>query len=237
LPEITIQLVLEQNLNKAFLESNSIVASKIVIDGGTFAVDANYIPTIQRIDYSEQAVNFLDYMTTTLGQIHDNALKVYAKNVSDPHRSTLADNTFALCDVVKNFYSQHVFDLKNIAKEEPPVFLVKLSNRLANLLLTSLRSLPEKDFETLLQYFSEWTGIRPSDFMHQASDVAHLIYDHKEINASFTLIASFLTTLDTLFRKLSKLEYVGLIKENIVISEDSNGKASESERKSWKVWD
>lgn len=237
LPEITIQLVSDQKLNKAFFESNSIIAGKIVLDGGAFTVDSDYIPAIQRIDYSERAVYFLDHMTTTLGRIHDNALKVYEKNVSNPHRNMLADNTFALCDVIKNFYSQHIFDLKNIAKELPPVFIVRLANRLANLLLTSLRSLPEKDFETILLYFDEWTGIHPSDFMHQISDITHIEYNHKEINSSFTLITSFLTTLDTLFHKLSKLEYIGLIKENIIISEDSNGKASESERRSWKVWD
>ena len=237
LPEITIQLVLEQNLNKAFLEGNSIIAGKIIVDGGAFTTDIDYIPAIQRIDCSEKAITFLEYMTTTLERIHDNALKVYSKNVSNPHRSMLADNTFAICDVVKNFYGRHIFELKNIVKEQSPVHIVHLANALANLMLTSLRSLPEKDFETLLQYFDEWTNIKPSDFMHKTSSIAHLEYNHLEINILFTEIASFLNIIDTLFHKLSELEYVGLIKENIIISEDNNGKASENERKSWKVWD
>lgn len=237
LPEITIQLILEQNLNKAFLEGNSIIAGKIIVDGGAFTTDIDYIPAIQRIDCSEKAITFLEYMTTTLERIHDNALKVYSKNVSNPHRSMLADNTFAICDVVKNFYGRHIFELKNIVKEQSPVHIVHLANALANLMLTSLRSLPEKDFETLLQYFDEWTNIKPSDFMHKTSSIAHLEYNHLEINILFTEIASFLNIIDTLFHKLSELEYVGLIKENIIISEDNNGKTSENERKSWKVWD
>jgi len=73
--------------------------------------------------------------------------------------------------------------------------------------------------------------------MHKTSSIAHLEYNHLEINILFTEIASFLNIIDTLFHKLSELEYVGLIKENIIISEDNNGKASENERKSWKVWD
>ena len=237
LPEVTLQLVLEQNLNKAFLEGNSIVAGKVIVDGGAFSIDNEYIPAIQRINYSERAMYALENMTETLERIHSNALKVYAKNISNPHRSMLADNTFALCDVVKNFYSQHCFELKNIAAEQPPIYTVRFANALANLLLTSLRSLPEKDFETLLQYFDEWTNIKPSDFMHKTSDIAHLSYNHLELNTLFTSIAAFLNVIDTLFHKLSELEYVGLIKENIIISEDNNGKASESERKSWKVWD
>ena len=237
LPEVTLQLVLEQNLNKAFLEGNSIVAGKVIVDGGSFSIDSDYIPAIQRINCSERAMHALENMTETLERIHSNALKVYAKNISNPHRSMLADNTFALCDVVKNFYSQHCFELKNIAAEQPPIYTVRFANALANLLLTSLRSLPEKDFETLLQYFDEWTNIKPSDFMHKTSDIAHLSYNHLELNTLFVSIAAFLNVIDTLFHKLSELEYVGLIKENIIISEDNNGKASESERKSWKVWD
>ena len=237
LPEVTLQFVLEQNLNKAFLEGNSIVAGKVIVDGGSFSIDSDYIPAIQRINCSGRAMYALENMTEILERIHSNALKVYAKNVSNPHRSMLADNTFALCDVVKNFYSQHCFELKNIAAEQPPIYTVRFANALANLLLTSLRSLPEKDFETLLQYFDEWTNIKPSDFMHKTSDIAHLSYNHLELNTLFMSIAAFLNVIDTLFHKLSELEYVGLIKENIIISEDNNGKASESERKSWKVWD
>ena len=56
LPEVTLQLVLEQNLNKAFLEGNSIVAGKVIVDGGAFSIDNEYIPAIQRINYSERAM-------------------------------------------------------------------------------------------------------------------------------------------------------------------------------------
>ena len=237
LPEVTLQLVLEQNLNKTFLEGNSVVAGKIIIDGGSFTNDDEYIPAIQRVNCSDRALGFLENMTTVLERIHSNALKVYSKNISNPHRSMLADNTFAICDVVKNFYCEHIFELKNIAGEQSPVYIVRLANALANLLLTSLRSLPEKDIETLLQYFDEWTNIKPSDFMHKTSDIAHLQYNHLEISRLFKGIASFLNIIDTLFHKLSELEYVGLIKENIIISEDNSGKTPESERKSWKVWD
>ena len=70
--------------------------------------------------------------------------------------------------------------------------------------------------------------------LHTFSDTT---YNHGEISQSFSLIYAFLKVIHTLFQKLSDLEYVGLIKENIIISEEHNGKASENERKSWKVWD
>lgn len=237
LPEITLQLVAEQNLNKAFLEGNSLIVSKIVVDNGTFAVDEDYIPAIQQTNFFDKASEFLTYFEKTLEETHNNALKVYSKNITNPHRSVLADNTFALCDVIKAFYGRHIFELKYILGEQAPIHVVHLANELATLLLSTLRSLPEKDFETLLQYFDEWTNIRPSEFMNNASKVAHISYNHGEISQSFSLIYAFLKVIHTLFQKLSDLEYVGLIKENIIISEEHNGKASENERKSWKVWD
>ena len=218
-------------------EGNSLIVSKIVVDNGTFAVDEDYIPAIQQTNFFDKASEFLTYFEKTLEETHNNALKVYSKNITNPHRSVLADNTFALCDVIKAFYGRHIFELKYILGEKAPIHVVHLANELATLLLSTLRSLPEKDFETLLQYFDEWTNIRPSEFMNNASKVAHISYNHGEISQSFSLIYAFLKVIHTLFQKLSDLEYVGLIKENIIISEEHNGKASENERKSWKVWD
>ena len=65
LPEVTLQLVLEQNLNKAFLEGNSIVAGRVIVDGGSFSIDNEYIPAIQRINCSERAMYALENMTET----------------------------------------------------------------------------------------------------------------------------------------------------------------------------
>ena len=36
---------------------------------------------------------------------------------------------------------------------------------------------------------------------------------------------------------MSELEYVGLMRENIVLSEDSTGYSPEEEKKGWRVWE
>ena len=54
---------------------------------------------------------------------------------------------------LRTFMDDTFFELKNILKEQSPVHIVHLANALANLMLTSLRSLPEKDFETLSAIF------------------------------------------------------------------------------------
>ena len=43
--------------------------------------------------------------------------------------------------------------------------------------------------------------------------------------------------LERVFKKMSELEYVGLMRENIILSEDSDGNTSENDKKSWKVWE
>ena len=43
-------------------------------------------------------------------------------------------------------------------------------------------------------------------------------------------------TLEKVFKKMSELEYVGLMRENIILSEDSNGSAPE-ERETKHMWD
>ena len=40
-------------------------------------------------------------------------------------------------------------------------------------------------------------------------------------------VSSLMKTLEKVFKKMSELEYVGLMRENIILSEDSDGRASE----------
>ncbi|ERK04330.1 hypothetical protein [Hoylesella pleuritidis] len=237
LPEINIQLVPEAQVNKTFLERNCIIAGRGVAEGNLFTVDTQYIPPVQKTCYAQTLLSFLDFFTKHVKAVYDYSQLVYRKNITDSRRDTLVENTFSLCNVIQTFYSKNIFDLENLAAEQPPIHMVHLANRLANMLLTVLRTMPEKEFEVLLQYYNEWINVKPADFMHTIGDVASVVYKHTDIAPILSKIGDFIDILNKLFKKMSELEYVGLMRENIVISEDSERNVSESERKSWKVWE
>lgn len=237
LPEINLQLMTEAQVNRDFMEYNCIIAGKCIAEGGLFKIDEQYIPPVQRICHDERLLSFLDIFQKHVKGIYDYTLSIYRKNVTDVRRDKLVENTFALCNAVQDFYDMSVFDLERLSAEEPPIHLVYLANKLANKLLTTLRIMPEKESEYLLQYFNEWTNISPAEVQQTLGEVEGIEYKHTDIRPTLKSIISFMKLLEKLFKKMSELEYVGLMRENIILSEDSDGNTSESDKKSWKVWE
>ena len=237
LPEINLQLMTEAQVNRDFMEYNCIIAGKCIAEGGLFKIDEQYIPPVQRICHDERLLSFLDIFQKHVKGIYDYTLSIYRKNVTDVRRDKLVENTFALCNAVQDFYDMSVFDLERLSAEQPPIHLVYLANKLANKLLTTLRIMPEKESEYLLQYFNEWTNISPAEVQQTLGEVEGIEYKHTDIRPTLKSIISFMKLLEKLFKKMSELEYVGLMRENIILSEDSDGNTSESDKKSWKVWE
>ena len=237
LPEINLQLMTEAQVNRDFMEYNCIIAGKCIAEGGLFKIDEQYIPPVQRICHDERLLSFLDIFQKHVKGIYDYTLSIYRKNVTDVRRDKLVENTFALCNAVQDFYDMSVFDLERLSAEQPPIHLVYLANRLASKLLTTLRIMPEKESEYLLQYFNEWTNISPAEVQQTLGEVEGIEYKHTDIRPTLKSIISFMKLLEKLFKKMSELEYVGLMRENIILSEDSDGNTSESDKKSWKVWE
>ena len=237
LPEINLQLMTEAQVNRDFMEYNCIIAGKCIAEGGLFKIDEQYIPPVQRICHDERLLSFLDIFQKHVKGIYDYTLSIYRKNVTDARRDKLVENTFALCNAVQDFYDMSIFDLEHLSAELPSIHLVHLANRFANKLLTTLRIMPEKESEYLLQYFNEWTNISPVDVQQTLGEVESIEYKHTDIRPTLKSIISFMKLLEKLFKKMSELEYVGLMRENIILSEDSDGNTSESDKKSWKVWE
>ena len=236
LPEISLQLMPVAQVNKEYMEHNCIIAGKGVMEGGTVVIDKDYIPPVQRVCHDGRLMSFLDIFRKHVQSLYDYSLAVCRKNVRDSRRDRLMDNTFTLCNAVQRFYVMHIFDLKHLAPEQPPVHLVQMANEFAVSLQTVLRTMPEKETEYLLQYYQEWTNVSPADFQQALDEVENIGYRHTDMRPSLQSVDSLMKTLAKVFKKMGELEYVGLMRENIILSEDSDGSVSE-ERQTKHMWD
>ncbi len=237
LPKICMQLTTETQVNKDFIEGNCIIAGRVIAEGSLFEIDNQYIPATQRVCYDTRLLSFLDKFRKSIDVIHHHSLLICRKNIRDSRRDRLMENTFVLCRSVQRFYDMHAFHLEQLAAEQPPVYMVSLASMFAHSLYTSLRTMPENEAEYLLQYYKEWTNINPADFQQAIGDVKNIRYKHTDILPSLKSASTLMTLLERLFKKMSELEYVGLMRENIVLSEDSTGYSPEEEKKGWRVWE
>ena len=236
LPEIRITAIPVLSGNEYFLNKDFVIIGKCLFDGRGFILDDEYIPPVQRLSYNQKLRTALNDTITRMNHIEDCIGQIYRKNVDDNRRSTLTSNVFTLCRAIDEYYAHQFFQLENILIEEPPVYYFQSINILARSIFNALRTIPNKEYEYMLQYFYEWTEISPSSFETTVVNVISLKYNHLDIEKANQVILNLVHMFDTIIKKMSELDYIGLIRENIIISDDSNAE-QEKTKKKWRILD
>lgn len=233
LPSIKLHIMPKSQTNKAFYSKNFLIIGEIKSHGNAFAVNRQYIPPLQKSAYHDGLKSFINQLTHILHNIREDIRTIYSRNLSDKRRDALANNTFVLCNAFNSFYNSRIFFIEQTAQEQPPIFLIQAVNELANGFVSALQTLSETMREELLQYYYEWTNITPSDFMHSIENVTGITYEHTDISSSLHTLGAFLSPLERMFHKMGELEYIGLVRENIVVGEESPVSVQEEKKKKW----
>ncbi len=236
LPKISIDILPVGKTNTSYITERFLVVGKISLTNGKFIIDDEYIPPVKKIDYNSRLKNFKEVLVQVLVRVKNYSLQIFKKNKENLKSNKLVEKTFILCENINDFYSQNIFYLQSIIGEQSPIYFVDKISMLANKLSISLNTMDEKDRELLLQYYYEWTDIKPSDFLNIIGQVLSIQYNHIEINDTIKKLNNFLGIIDRLLKKMSDLEYIGQRKDNIVISEESHSLKKEKE-KIWSILD
>ncbi|APU09420.1 MULTISPECIES: hypothetical protein [Cellulophaga] len=237
MPKISLDVIPVNQVNTHFLEGNFIVVGKINAEQGVFSLNESYIPPVKKIIYNDALDKFRVDLIQVLIRMRKNAILIIKKNRNNKRTNKLAENTFVLCNDFNQFYGQSIYYLKEIVAEESPIYLAKQISVLANQFSTSLSIMDEKEREELLQYYFEWTDVKPSNFNSKIEDVLNNNYSHINIAGTVDVLGEFVSIIDRLFNKMSALEYIGQRKDNIVISEDSIIKKDKPGKSSWSIFD
>lgn len=236
LPKIILNVLPVRVANTSFLTEDFIVIGKGQVNGGFFSLDVNYIPPVQRLKYSPKLLKVYQVILAQLQMMDTQITYIYRKNLDDRRRSDLTTSLFSMCSEIQVFNAQHFFALEYVVVEQPPIEFFQKMNILARSVVNALLRLQTKDFEALLQYFYEWTDVSPSEFDRTLHNMVALKYDHLDIERALIVCKEFVNKLSTVIQKMSELEYVGLIRENIIISDDSYDR-EEKPRKTFRFLD
>lgn len=234
-PEIKLHIVNQTAINQNFMEGYFLILKKYRFQNGNFTENKKYIAPVVKVKNDLTLYNFITNINLELYQIYDFSIKIHKKNIHNSMNNRLVLNTFSLCEKIIKFYSENNFYLKSIAKEEPPVFLFEKIIILANSLLATFTIMDDKDKEVLLQYYYEWIDVKPSELLSILFAVKDGVYDHNDIYETLEKSDQFIGILKKLWQKLSELEYIGVRKENIVISEET--KTALPKSRTWSILD
>lgn len=233
LPSIKLHIVPKNEVNKSFYSQNFLLVAEVCRHGNSYKINQQYIPPVQYSACHDGIKTFISQLARTLQSIKEDVKLIYSRNVADKRRDTLANNTFELCQAFSAFYDSRIFFIVQVALEQPPIYLMQAVNELANRLSSALQGLSETEREQLLQYFYEWTNVTPSEFITKIESVIGLMYDHTNINQSLQTAGALVTLLSKMFHKMSELEYIGMVRENIIVGDESHETTEAQKKRSW----
>ncbi len=237
LPKIGLHIVPQSHFNLQFMDKHYLIVSKVLWKNGAFSVDEKYVPPVTKIKHHATLRSFHKKVCDIMIRLKNYSIIINNKNRHKFQNNKLAGNTFKLCARVMRYVSDHIFTYTQMGEENPPIFLAQSISLLGNYISTELAILQEEDREKLLQYYYEWIDIKPSVFESTIGDVINLNYDHSDITTTLNKLDYFMTVLERLWKKMSDLEYIGVRKDNIVISEDVTTQRTEKKDSSWSIID
>jgi len=231
-----IELLLVSSLNSNHSGGNYLVVGKVDFKGNIAQVNTNFIPPCTSIQSHPVLIDYYNGYAKSIGNLQQYAFKIIQKASHKNQNTSLALNVKALCNVLVNTFGDIYFQFRNIIPYQPPVFLIETFATLALRMYNSTQILVPGELEEMLNYSLEWSEIAPHTLLNQLSTVAETNYDHHNSGEPLLYISQMLRSLETIFAKLSELDYIGQRKENIIVNEQEVS-SNTNPKRGWSVLD
>ncbi|WP_159475581.1 hypothetical protein [Chryseobacterium sp. 18068] len=231
-----IELLPVSSLNSNHSGGNYLVVGKVDFKGNIAQVNTNFIPPCTSIQSHPVLIDYYNGYAKSIGNLQQYAFKIIQKASHKNQNTSLALNVKALCNVLVNTFGDIYFQFRNIIPYQPPVFLIETFATLALRMYNSTQILVPGELEEMLNYSLEWSEIAPHTLLNQLSTVAETNYDHHNSGEPLLYISQMLRSLETIFAKLSELDYIGQRKENIIVNEQEVS-SNTNPKRGWSVLD
>lgn len=231
-----IELLPVSSLNSNHSGGNYLVVGKVDFKGNIAQVNTNFIPPCTSIQSHPVLIDYYNGYAKSIGNLQQYAFKIIQKASHKNQNTSLALNVKALCTVLVDTFGDMYFQFRNIIPYQPPVFLIETFAKLALRMYNSTQVLVPGELEEMLNYSLEWSEIAPHTLLNQLSTVAETNYDHHNSGEPLLHISLMLKSLETIFSKLSELDYIGQRKENIIVNEQEVS-SNTNPKRGWSVLD
>ncbi len=235
-PKYHLDLVDVGMLSSNHSGGNYLVLGKVDFRGGIAQVDSDFIPPCTSVQSFPKLMDLYYSYVRSVSNLQQYAFRIIQKNSHKDQNTALAENVKYMCRTMIGTLGDNYFELKNIAVSRPPVFLVNIFSKLAIQLYSATQMMVNSELEEMLNYNLEWSEVSPHVFLNSLSAVAEVNYDHHNSGEAFAGIQKMLKNLETVFGRLSELDYIGQKKENIIVNEQEV-RSNTDPKRGWSVID
>lgn len=232
----TIELLSEAILKGGSAGGNYLIIGKVNVNGNLAEADRNFIPPCTNIYSHPKLLSYYRSFAKSMGNLQQYALVINQKVVKTTQNSSLAINVKILCNTILNHIASVYFNFRNIVPQQPPIYMIEAFSSLALKVYYSTELLLPGELEEMLNYSFEWSEVAPHTLLNQLAFVSEINYDHNDCGDHLIQIQQLLNSLETIFNKLSSLDYIGQRKENIIIN-DTDITPKTNVKKGWSLLD
>ena len=206
-------------------------------ENGIVSFDKTYIPASTSIASHKDLRQFHEDCVNYIQKLHDTSYRIIQKIHKKNKPSAIAKNVQILCEQTTAYISSIYFTLINELPQSTPIKLINCISTLSSIQYRTYQCLAEDEREELFKYFFEWTELTPKKLDQLLALSSQIRYDHNNIQASIKSTIDFLIMTDTVWGKMSALEFIGQRKENIVVTKETVQVKEEAPKKRWSILD
>jgi hypothetical protein len=200
-------------------------------NGVEVVVDYNFIPPCTSISSYPKLKQDYQELGGLLGEIGTYATAIVQKVKTEKQKTELALNVNYLAEKIVFFLAEKIAKYRWTVSQQPPVYMIETFLSFAYIIKSCIDCQTEKDRESMITYFQEWTGLSPAQFQKRLNDLIETEYNHQDIAVAIQEIKTFTAVIVKLFKQMSKLKFIGdQVDSGVVIGETREQKKPEPKR-------
>jgi hypothetical protein len=231
LPSYSLQVISSKKINTNLNPAYHLIVGKLRTNGVEVVVDYNFIPPCTSISSYPKLKQDYQELGGLLGEIGTYATAIVQKVKTEKQKTELALNVNYLAEKIVFFLAEKIAKYRWTVSQQPPVYMIETFLSFAYIIKSCIDCQTEKDRESMITYFQEWTGLSPAQFQKRLNDLIETEYNHQDIAVAIQEIKTFTAVIVKLFKQMSKLKFIGdQVDSGVVIGETREQKKPEPKR-------
>jgi hypothetical protein len=183
---------------------------KVIVNGNRSELVDDYIPPCSSILSSPDLVAFYEHLDKVLSSLERDSTSIVQKVYSKQKIDTLNESVLYLTEAVIQYLSATITNYRWVAREQPPIFMFAYFSALARVIKNTIDLKLGDGKEQMLNYFKSWiVEVNQGEFEQVLDEMINLQYNHLEVSKNWEVLEAFYRTVNIVFSKLAKLDYIG----------------------------
>ncbi|MEX6688143.1 hypothetical protein QTN47_11590 [Danxiaibacter flavus] len=225
IPAYSVQVVNESQYDQYANNPYSLIVGKLVANANDIRIDHDYIPPCYSTSAYPDLVSLHSELDQFFSTLETRCLAIVQNIFQKKQQNEISELVQFLCDRMMLYLSQAITEIRWTAIHESPAVLFSGIANLARVMKNAIDMRIGSGKEEMMNYLSEWSDMKQGELEALLVSLANIRYDNNDINKNIGRVTLFVKVTTRLFDTLSKLEFIGKRKTEVVkaLTEDRFG--------------